>query len=157
MLTDSAKQAFTVPFANPSWFKDGATMRIPANEEGVTHDFALDPSSFLQGFKATVHSAALHMHQLGTRGKLTIERNGGNSECMLDIPRWDFNWQRAYTFDKPKKLAPGDKLRIECSWDNTTANQPIYDGKRRPPRDVGWGDGTNDEMCLGVFYVTLSL
>jgi hypothetical protein len=62
----------------------------------------------------------------------------------LDIPRWDFNWQNSYRFLEPKVVLPGDQLAIECQWDNSAPGA----------RDVNWGDGTRDEMCLGVLYIT---
>ena len=49
---------------------------------------------------------------------------------------------------------PGDRIRVECHWDNSAANQPIVDGVQQEPHDVGWGEGTGDEMCLGLMYVT---
>jgi hypothetical protein len=45
---------------------------------------------------------------------------------------------------EPVRLDPGDKLRVECTWDNPTM------------KDVTWGEGTGDEMCLGTFYYTLA-
>ena len=41
-------------------------------------------------------------------------------------------------------------LRLECHWDNTAENQPLVGGERLPPEDVFWGEGTRDEMCLGI-------
>jgi hypothetical protein len=37
---------------------------------------------------------------------------------------------------------------VECHYDNSPGNQPVVDGQRLPPRDVTWGEGTHDEMCL---------
>jgi hypothetical protein len=51
------------------------------------------------------------------------------------------------------RFSPGDELRIECHWDNSPENQPIVGGQQQVPQDVGWGEGTSDEMCLGGFYV----
>jgi copper type II ascorbate-dependent monooxygenase-like protein len=101
-----------------------------------------------------VYSAGLHMHQLGTHGSLRIDRADGTSECMLDIPQWNFHWQGSYTFAQPKTLNPGDKLSVECHWDNSAENQPVVGGVKMPPQDVTWGEGTFDEMCLGTFYIT---
>jgi hypothetical protein len=42
---------------------------------------------------------------------------------------------------------------MQCWWDNSAANQPLVDGMPKEPSDVGWGEGTFDEMCLGVVYV----
>ena len=49
---------------------------------------------------------------------------------------------------------PGDRIELTCVWDNSAENQPWVGGERQPPRRVGWGDGSLDEMCLGG--ITLS-
>jgi len=148
------KEAFTLPWANPMWL-EGDAMRIPAGEQDVSHSFAFDPTTFIPGQPSfQIHSAALHMHQLGTSGTIEIQRGDGTDECMLEVPRWDFHWQLAYGFTQPKVFNPGDRLSIECHWDNTAANQPVVRGHQQDPRDVAWGEGSTDEMCLGVFYIT---
>ena len=35
----------------------------------------------------------------------------------------------------------------------TVLRAPIVDGKAQMPKDVFWGEGTTDEMCLGGFYM----
>ena len=52
------------------------------------------------------------------------------------------------------RVYPGDSLRLSCTWDNSEANQPVIDGQVAAPHDVQWGEGTTDEMCLGVLYLT---
>jgi len=148
------KEAFVLPWANPMWLGNDS-MRIPAGEGDVMHDFAFDPTQFMPGSPSfLIYSAAIHMHLLGSHGTLKIERSDGTDECMLQVDDWDFHWQLAYGFSEPKVFNPGDRLSIECHWDNTEANQPIFDGEQRSPRDVAWGEGSTDEMCLGIFYVT---
>ena len=41
-----------------------------------------------------------------------------------------------------------DEVEITCTYDNSAANQPVVDGQPREPAQVGWGDGSYDEMCL---------
>ena len=138
-----AKEAWIQPWTMPQWIQ-GDAMLIPAGQMDVEHSFTFDPTPYITDGQAfTMYSAGLHMHTLGTSGKLEIQRAGGETECLLDIPRWDFHWQGGYGFAEPKRFEPGDKLRIECHWDNPT------------PNDVTWGEGTGDEMCLGGFYLTL--
>ncbi|MCA3011460.1 MAG: hypothetical protein INH41_03575 [Myxococcaceae bacterium] len=48
----------------------------------------------------------------------------------------------------------GDQLKLSCSWNNTAEFQPVMNGVRGPPRDANWGEGTGDEMCLGILYVS---
>ena len=138
-----AKEAVIQPWANPQWLQ-GDTMIIPAMGRDVMHSWTIDPTPYISSDKPfTIYSAGLHMHTLGTSALFSIQRKGGASECMLDIPRWDFHWQGSYGFVETKTFNPGDKLYLECHWDNTTAN------------DVTWGEGTGDEMCLGSFYYTV--
>jgi hypothetical protein len=154
-LDDSvAKVARIQPWANPAWV-DSESMEIAAGDADVHHAFSLDPTPLLTGGEAfTVYGAALHMHTLGTATALAIERADGARDCLVDIPRWDFHWQGMYLFAEPTVFQPGDAMEIACSWDNSAANQPSVGGKQQPPRDVFWGEGTSDEMCLGAFYMT---
>jgi hypothetical protein len=152
-----ARQAFLLPWADPQWVNAG-TMRIPAGEADVSHAFAFPPGSYLglltgnriPSGRFTVHAAALHQHLRGTRSRLEIRRAGGARECILDIPRWDFHWQGAYALAAPKRVETSDSLAIECHWDNGAGNQP--DGLA--PRELNWGERTEDEMCLGFLYIT---
>ena len=36
----------------------------------------------------------------------------------------------------------------------TSEAQPLINGVRQMPRDVKWGEGTTDEMCLGILYAS---
>ena len=146
-------EAMFVPFTNPQWISQDGAMDIPAGLDDVEHSFSYDVASLI-GSKLQIHDAFFHMHQLGKSGRLWIDRKEGDSDCLLNIPDWDFNWQRGYRLDQPATLSPGDQLGIECSWDNSMANQPVINGEKKSPEDVDWGEGTGDEMCLGVFYVT---
>jgi hypothetical protein len=152
LRTDAAveKKAAIMPFADVNWIKSG-TMTIPAHSQDVVHSVTLDPLSIVSlvtggeisgGKPLTVYSAGLHLHTLGERAVTRLERADGNSECLLDVPRWNFHWQGNYNFTTPKQIAPGDEIYLECQWDNPGDT------------DVGWGEGTNDEMCLGLYYLT---
>ena len=144
---------------------NGTGMKIPAGEASVTHGFPFDPTQYMSTITSGVipsnspfeiHSAAHHMHQLGTRGYQAVRRgkSENNEECLLEVPRWDFAWQDTFRFQQPLTFNPGDDLYLECEWDNTPGNQGWVDGAQLEPRDVFWGEGTQDEMCLGVFMVT---
>ncbi len=103
----------------------------------------------------TISALAGHMHTLGTRLYSTVERADGSEECLLEIPRWDFLWQQGYAIPRDQwiEVPPGEALTIECTYDNSQANQPFVDGAQVEPRDVTWGEGTFDEMCM--VYLTL--
>jgi Copper type II ascorbate-dependent monooxygenase, C-terminal domain len=143
------KQAVMMPWADPGWLSGG--MDIPAHSADTEHSFAYDPTSFL-GFLSngaieanksfTIYSAGLHMHLHGTHAITQINRAGGDTDCLLDIQDWNFHWQGGYGFTETKTFNPGDKLSLECHWDNMG------------PTDLNWGESTGDEMCLGVYYAT---
>lgn len=157
--------ALTVPFTNFQWVTGTQPMHIPAGDPQVTHTFDLSAKGPMLEFLLAdldlgpddpfvIHSAGLHMHTLGTAGSISRLRDNGDEDCMLRIDQWDFSWQGGYSFREPIRVDPQDQLRISCTWDNSAQNQPTVDGQVLEPRDVTWGEGTNDEMCLGVLYVT---
>ena len=157
-------EAAVLPWANPDWLS--GKMPIPAGNADVVHSFSYDPTRYLNYITSNVlkpgkfhlYSAALHQHLRGSRARLEILRGGTKSECLLDIPRWDFHWQGSYGFENPVVFEPGDSLQITCHWDNSAANQPVMGsgsgGAQAAPKDLNWGEGTGDEMCLGFFYIT---
>lgn len=95
-----------------------------------------------------------HMHVLGDRFALDLRRADGSVQRLLDIPRWDFNWQGVYHLAAPVPVRAGDEILMTCTWDNSPANQPYVGGVQGAPRRVGWGEGTFDEMCLGGVTIT---
>lgn len=126
-------------------------MNIPANQADVQHIYRGRPTQLANDTTYDLYWVDLHMHQLGTRGGIGIARAGAPDkvEPLLQILDWAFEWQETFIFQEPVKLYPGDQLVVECHYDNTAANQIVVDGQRLAPRDVNWGEGTTDEMCLG--------
>jgi hypothetical protein len=152
------KEARVQPWANPSWIGSDAMM-IPAGQADVTHAFEFDASLAPEaaggpGGPFTIYSAGLHMHQLGTRTTASVVHADGSRTCLLQIDDWNFHWQGGYGLREPVAFQTGDKLRVECHWDNSPENQGIVNGEQRLPADVTWGESTSDEMCLGLFYIT---
>jgi len=101
----------------------------------------------------TIHVAAGHMHLLGTSIRLELNPGTSRSKVLLDIPRWNFHWQNAYMLEEPVQAEPGDVVRVTCRHD---VRKRTHDGHGIPktPRYVLWGEGTTDEMCLGILQVT---
>lgn len=154
-----------VPIVDYNWVIGSNPMTIPAGEPDVMHDVTLGREhpiiQFLSGGLGVgpnetvdVWRTTLHMHTLGTQAQLTMQRSGGDDECMLAIDDWDFNWQGDYLMTEAMPFGVGDAIHLECHWDNTAENQPIVDGEPKEPEDVEWGDGTFDEMCLGIVYMS---
>ena len=93
------------------------------------------------------------MHLLGSSIRLTLNPGTPRAKVLLDIPHWDFHWQNAYTLASPVKAQPGDVVRVTCHYQ---VHKRMMGGHGIPstPRYVLWGEGTTDEMCLGILQVT---
>lgn len=82
-----------------------------------------------------------HMHQLGTRLTVELERDG-DTECLLDADRWNFHWQQLFLYERPLHVARSTgQVRLTCTYDTTSRNELVT-----------WGEGTQDEMCLNYFF-----
>jgi copper type II ascorbate-dependent monooxygenase-like protein len=103
--------------------------------------------------RTTIHVAAGHMHLLGAAIRLELNPGTPRARVLLDIPRWDFRWQNAYTLATQVTVGPGDVVRVTCRHD-VHKRQHGGHGVPRTPRYVLWGEGTTDEMCLGILQVT---
>jgi hypothetical protein len=64
---------------------------------------------------------------------------------LLEVPRYDFNWQLAYRYAEPITIPAGSKIRA-TGWFDNSANNPANPD---PTKSVRWGPQTSDEMMLG--------
>lgn len=90
-------------------------------------------------------SMSPHMHLRGKSFRFAAEYPDGTSEILLDVPRYDFNWQLRYELAEPKRLPAGTKLVCTARYDNSTANL----ANPAPDKDVHFGWQTWDEMLAG--------
>jgi hypothetical protein len=101
---------------------------------------------------ATLRAVAGHMHLLGRSISVQVNPGTPRARTVLDVPVWDFDNQGARTV-KPVKLRAGDKVRVTCRHDQALRDVlPAFRGQRE--RYVIWGEGTTDEMCLGILLLT---
>lgn len=85
-----------------------------------------------------------HMHVRAKAAKYELEA-GGKTTTLLDVPRYDFNWQLNYVLQQPKTVKAGDTLKFTAWYDNSDKNSANPD----PTKTVRWGSQTFDEMHLG--------
>ena len=92
-----------------------------------------------------------HMHTRGKAFRYDVTLPGGDRRTLLDVPRYDFNWQLAYTYAEPLSLPRGSRIDVRAVYDNSDANPANPD----PARHVRWGPQTTDEMLIGYveYYV----
>jgi hypothetical protein len=86
-----------------------------------------------------------HMHLRGKAARYELVAPDGRRETLLDVPRYDFNWQLYYRFAEPYPVKPGSRVEFTGRFDNSAGNAANPDPKKR----VHWGAQTFDEMLLG--------
>jgi hypothetical protein len=91
-----------------------------------------------------------HMHLRGKAFRYEATYPDGTNEVLLDVPRYDFNWQQTYQLAQPKLMPKGTRLRCTAHYDNSPENIANPD----PDRVVTWGEQTWDEMMMGFFDST---
>lgn len=99
------------------------------------------------------HALAImpHMHYLGREFKVEAIYPDASRRTLVEIRAWDFNWQDTYLFKQPVALPKGTKLLLEAYFDNSEKNP---NNPNSPPKPVGWGDRTTDEMLVSFLWVT---
>ena len=101
----------------------------------------------------TIIAAAPHMHLLGRSLKLTLNPGTSTEQTILNVTNYNFDDQSATVVKKPIPVKAGDTIRVECTFD-PTLRQKIPQLKSLANRYVTWGEGSSDEMCLGVIAAT---
>lgn len=93
-----------------------------------------------------------HMHLRGKAFRFESILSDGTTRTLLDVPRYDFNWQICYRYVEPLDLPVGSKVTATGWFDNSAKNPANPD----PSKTVHWGQQTTDEMMLGYveYYFT---
>lgn len=121
---------------------DNCTFRIPAGAENHQVDGELTISEDIE-----IVSMSPHMHLRGKDFKVWATLPDGSELQILNVPKYDFNWQLTYEAEQPISLPAGTKLRTRAHYDNSK-NNPFNPA---PDKDVEWGEPTTDEMMLMFF------
>ena len=86
-----------------------------------------------------------HMHVRGKAFNFELTTPDGKTETLLDIPRYDFNWQLRYDYREPKVIRKGSRVKVTAVFDNSDGNPANPD----PAKLVHWGPQTYEEMLIG--------
>ena len=90
-----------------------------------------------------------HMHLRGKAFRYELVLPGEQRELLLEVPRYDFNWQLSYELQEPKLLPSGSVIECTAWFDNSDSNFANPDATKR----VKWGDQSWEEMMIGFFKV----
>ncbi len=97
---------------------------------------------------ALLYSAFLHTHYRGQSGRVDLIHPDGETEVLVNLPRYDFNWQRTYDFAEPITIKAGSKLAATYLYDNSVRNP----ANPAPNETVIWGDQSWEEMHYTSIY-----
>ena len=87
-----------------------------------------------------------HMHLRGKSARYVAKYPDGTEEVLLDVPRYDFNWQTHYKYHAGGKRIPaGTEIELTMAWDNSADNPSNPD----PTATVVYGGPTTAEMMFG--------
>ncbi|NCG32078.1 MAG: tetratricopeptide repeat protein [Proteobacteria bacterium] len=117
----------------------GQTMDIPAGDTDyeVIDEIQLPVS-------VTALGVYPHAHYRGKQMDGWAITPAGDSIPLLNIPKWDFNWQDAYQYSEAIPIPAQSTVHIRYLYDNSAGN-PLnpFD----PPQWCGYGPNSTDEMA----------
>jgi uncharacterized cupin superfamily protein/mono/diheme cytochrome c family protein len=94
-----------------------------------------------------------HMHFLGKSMKLTMHEPDGKVSTLVDVPRYDFEWQTVYRYQEPIPIAKGTRVEMVAVHDNSAENPA---NPHSPPRLTMFGERSDDEMADGTLFIARS-
>ncbi len=94
---------------------------------------------------AHITSFMPHMHLRGKDFIYTAYFPDGTSRVLLNVPRYDFNWQTYYVPQETVAMPKGTRIECIAHFDNSPANKFNPD----PAKLVKWGEQTWEEMMIG--------
>jgi hypothetical protein len=153
-LTDHVRIGFTLAKETPkrryiamstSPASDPAHFAIPPN----TPNWEAPPA--VVTFDRDVELVGLmpHMHVRGKAARFDLEYPDGRKESILNVPRYDFNWQLWY--DTSMKLPKGTTMKVYAWYDNSVSNK----FNPNPNATVYYGDQTWEEMHFPSYGLVL--
>jgi thiol-disulfide isomerase/thioredoxin len=121
--------------------------------EAINSKFRIPPAAADHEVKAseqiredlTLLSLTPHMHLRGKAFRYEATFPDGTSEVLLDVPKYDFNWQLRYELTEPRLLPKGTVIACTATFDNSASNPNNPD----PSKTIRWGQQSWDEMMIG--------
>ena len=153
-VTDHVKMGFTVLDKAP----DRRYVSLSTTAPTDAKRFAIPPNTpdwqspsaeatFLQD--AELVFMMPHMHFRGKDMKYTLEFPDGHKQVVLNVPKYDFNWQMGY--NTSVKIPKGTKLVVDAHFDNSPNNK----FNPNPNKTVYYGTMTWEEMMFPFFGVVV--
>ncbi len=110
----------------------------PGDANFVVHD------EFTLPLDVDVLAIYPHAHYLGKELEATATLPDGTRQTLIDIKRWDLNWQAVYRYEQPVPLPKGTTISMRYVYDNSEQNVA---NPNHPPKRVKGGNRSSDEMA----------
>jgi Copper type II ascorbate-dependent monooxygenase, C-terminal domain len=126
----------------------GGCGQAPEDFAGMTDGMATSSCDNKIATSGELVSVFGHEHEIGSSFRMTLNPDTPEEVVLLDIPKWDFDWQLVYEPAETVTVEAGDVVRLECAWDRSLRDPKLE------PAYVLWSEGTNDEMCFAMATVS---
>lgn len=126
----SGPDQFAIPPNNPNWEAPPAV---------VTFDHDVELVGLMP-----------HMHVRGKAARFDLEYPDGSKQTILNVPRYDFNWQLWY--DTSVQVPKGTTMKVYAWFDNSANNK----FNPNPNATVYYGDQTWEEMHFPSYGLVLN-
>lgn len=130
------------------------TLTLAPGQAQATSEVTRRPFDLGATEPITLFGVYPHMHLRGRAARVWLTEtasdrsadvdpavDASSQACLVDLPRWDFAWQRFWFFTAPIVMAPTDTLHLRCTFDTRDETAPLRAGF-----------STADEMCIAGFY-----
>ena len=119
-------------------------IRIPAGAGHHAEEGFFQPDEDLQ-----ILAFSPHMHVRGKAMTYRIVHADGSTETLLDVPKYNYNWQWLYYPTEPVDLPASSRIEVTAVWDNSEDNPANPD----PTREIIYRGDVLNEMFVGFMEV----
>jgi hypothetical protein len=142
-------------YAGVKFMNEADVKKLIKGKIAIENDFRIPPGEDNHVVKAWYTSSrdellvsmTPHMHLRGKAFTYEATFPDGEKEVLLDVPKYDFNWQLKYILEEPKLLPKGTTIKCTAIYDNSEDN-PV---NPNPRKSVRWGDQSYEEMMIGFY------
>ena len=151
-FTDDSKIAFYFQDEAPGMMKRQVVIADPSITIAANTARHHETAYVLFPADAQIYAAQVHAHYRGYASKLTAIYPDGKEEILLNMPHYDFNWQRDYIFKDLIDIPAGTKLVADYWYDNSVNNKALFGANTTPhtspEKKIFWGDQSFQEMLF---------
>jgi len=151
-FTDDSKIAFYFQDEAPDMLKRQVVIADPSITIAPNTARHHETAYVLFPADAQIYAAQVHAHYRGYASKLWAIYPDGREEILLNMPHYDFNWQRDYIFKELIDIPAGTKLVADYWYDNSVNNKALFGDTTKalttPERKIFWGDQSFQEMLF---------